>query len=182
MKTTFRTLMMTAAIVGIAATAQAAETMISETTIKKTGVTYDEAAFKSRLTQNLEQALQSQGYDAGSVDGVYDAKTASAVRAYQRDNNMPDTGEASSDMLRGLGVDTTISSSYRIEQRDTIKYPLADKGSENANVYDDPNADRTATGWGQRYDRYSTRRYAPAGATVTSTTESYTYTNPVVNR
>lgn len=183
MKTTFTSLMMTAALLCIAAgSAHAAETMHSETVIQKTGVTYDEAALKARMTQELEAALQARGYDAGTVNGTYDVDTANAVRAYQRDNNMAVTGEASADMLNALGVNTTIANSYRIEQRDTIKYKLADKGSENANIYDDPNADRAATaGFRQRNERFVTRTYTPAGGVTTTTTEDVYYT-PSMNR
>jgi peptidoglycan hydrolase-like protein with peptidoglycan-binding domain len=170
--------MMTAAVLCVTATAvESRESMTSTTVIEQGSALYDESALKTRMTRDLEQALQKRGYDVGGVDGIYDAKTASAVRAYQRDTNMAETGEASSDLLRTLGVDTTIASSYAIEQKDTIRFPLANKGSENSNIYDDPNANRTGVAsFRQRYDRISERSYTPM---TTTTVEEVTVTRPL---
>jgi hypothetical protein len=40
----------------------------------------------------LERGLAAAGYDPGTVDGTFDASTAAAVRAWQDDRDLPDTG------------------------------------------------------------------------------------------
>jgi hypothetical protein len=40
----------------------------------------------------LERGLSALGYDAGTIDGTYDASTAAAVRAWQGDLGLDDTG------------------------------------------------------------------------------------------
>lgn len=133
-------------------------------------------AVKDRITVDLKQALNARGYDAGPANATYDAKTATAVRAFQRDNGMPETGEATPDMMAQLGVDLTVPHTATIVEREVRQFPLANKGSENANVYDDPNADRTGTPrFTQRYDRLSDR-----GDTRTET--EVRYVRPALNR
>jgi hypothetical protein len=42
--------------------------------------------------KDIEQALQDKGFEPGSVDGVIDTQTQSAISQFQRDNNLPATG------------------------------------------------------------------------------------------
>ena len=42
--------------------------------------------------KDIEQALQDKGFEPGSVDGVVDSQTQSALSQFQRDNNLPTTG------------------------------------------------------------------------------------------
>lgn len=181
MKNVMYTLMLTAAVATFAMPAQAA-TVTSETTVIETGAARDPAllqAAKNRMTRDLQAELASRGYDV-SVTGDYDLRTANAVRKFQQDNNMPATGEASADMLVALGVNTDLGPTQIIQERETMRYKLADKGSENANVYDDPNADRTGRPvFTQRYQRVTATQVAPS---VTTTETSTVYTGPVVNR
>ena len=180
MKTIINTLMITAAVACFALPAQAAS-LTTETTVIETGKAQDPAALeaaKLRMTRDLQAALANRGYDV-AVTGSFDAKTDKAVRAYQASNNMAVTGEASAELLADLGVDTSIRNTHLIQERQVMKYDLADKGSENANVYDDPNADRTgAPVFKQRYQRLTTR-IAPE---VTTTQTTTVYTSPVLNR
>jgi peptidoglycan hydrolase-like protein with peptidoglycan-binding domain len=48
----------------------------------------------------LEEKLRKLSYATGQVDGVYDAKTAAAVRAFQKQRHLPATGIATASMLR----------------------------------------------------------------------------------
>ncbi len=43
----------------------------------------------------LQQGLTRAGYDAGDPDGVLGSKTEAAIRAYQRANGLPETGQPS---------------------------------------------------------------------------------------
>ncbi|MCI5038058.1 MAG: peptidoglycan-binding protein, partial [Donghicola eburneus] len=50
----------------------------------------------------LQRGLTARGFDAGGADGVFGDKTRSAIRAYQRSQGLPVTGEPSLDLLRRL--------------------------------------------------------------------------------
>lgn len=54
---------------------------------------------RENLAVDVDNALQKHGYDVGQVDGKSDAKSRAAIRAYQRDANLPVTGEPSQDLL-----------------------------------------------------------------------------------
>lgn len=122
-----------------------AETITMEKTIVKTTTVPDDAdgmiAVREKLTRDLQAKLKGRGYDV-DVTGNYDVKTANAVRAYQRDHGLTVTGEAEPALLTRLGVDTTIYSAEEVVDREVIRYRLGRRGSENANVYDGPNANR----------------------------------------
>jgi peptidoglycan hydrolase-like protein with peptidoglycan-binding domain len=57
---------------------------------------------KGPEVQALEQRLTSLHYDAGKVDGVFDASTAFAVMAFQKVMGLPRTGRATQDMVSAL--------------------------------------------------------------------------------
>ena len=40
----------------------------------------------------MQQRLADLGYDPGPVDGVVGARTRAAIRAFQKDNELPETG------------------------------------------------------------------------------------------
>ena len=181
MKHILHTLMITAAVTTLALPAHAA-TVTKQTVIHETGAARDPAlveAAKNRMTRDLQAELASRGYKV-DVNGAYDAKTAEAVRAFQRDNNQPVTGEASAQLLAALGVDTSLGPTQVIEEHQILKYKLANKGSENSNVYDDPRADRTgAPQFKQRYKKLTTTEVAPDVTTRETTT---VFTVPAHNR
>ena len=55
------------------------------------------------FTRRVQQALGRAGYDPGPIDGRAGAKTKRAIREFQRDNNLPETGvadEATWDLLK----------------------------------------------------------------------------------
>ncbi len=62
------------------------------------------AAYSSAQTRELQQALNARGFDAGPADGIWGARTRSAVMDWQRQNNMPATGQPNAAMLNALGV------------------------------------------------------------------------------
>jgi hypothetical protein len=61
--------------------------------------------------KEIEQALQNKGFEPGSVDGVIDSQTQSAISQFQRDNNLPATGTVDEQTAKQLGVEVTPSSS-----------------------------------------------------------------------
>jgi hypothetical protein len=55
-------------------------------------------------TMQVEQALQAKGYKTGTVDGVMDDSTREAIRAFQKDNSLPITGNMDDRTAQKLGV------------------------------------------------------------------------------
>ena len=67
--------------------------------------------------KDIEQALQEKGFEPGSVDGVIDSQTQSAISQFQRDNNLPATGTVDEQTAKQLGVEIMPSSSERQSDR-----------------------------------------------------------------
>ncbi len=55
-----------------------------------------------RLVNAIERELAHRGYDPGEIDGEPDIQTRSAIIAYEFDQGMPLTGEATEDILKSL--------------------------------------------------------------------------------
>lgn len=56
----------------------------------------------SRTVERVQEGLNALGYDAGPEDGLMGNRTRQAIRAYQRDQNLPVTGEASQRLVGHL--------------------------------------------------------------------------------
>jgi hyperosmotically inducible protein len=52
----------------------------------------------------MQQALKDKGFDPGGTDGVMGPRTAAALKAYQKSENLPTTGTMDSDTGAKLGV------------------------------------------------------------------------------
>ncbi|MDQ2705605.1 MAG: SEL1-like repeat protein, partial [Pseudomonadota bacterium] len=57
---------------------------------------------KKKAVQNIQDMLNSNGYDAGNPDGVMGGKTKAAIVAFQKDNGMEPTGEVNEELVRTL--------------------------------------------------------------------------------
>ena len=66
-------------------------------TLSKYGSTGEEV-------KQIQQVLKSQGYYAGSVDGVFGSGTKNAVIAYQRDNGLDADGIVGPKTLKLMGI------------------------------------------------------------------------------
>lgn len=53
----------------------------------------------------VQEALRAKGYDPGRIDGVLGRKTASALKAFQKAEQLPATGQLTSETLTKLGVE-----------------------------------------------------------------------------
>lgn len=62
--------------------------------------------------RNIQTRLKSWGYNVGAVDGIYGAKTESAVKQFQRNNNLTPDGIAGPATLAKIGLPTGSSGSY----------------------------------------------------------------------
>lgn len=65
----------------------------------------------SEVTQ-IQTKLKNQGYYKGNVDGIYGAKTKTAVTAFQKKKGLTADGVAGSATLRALGVSTSTGGGY----------------------------------------------------------------------
>ena len=52
----------------------------------------------------VQESLKAKGYDPGPIDGVLGHKTTSALKAFQKAEKLPITGELTSDTRSKLGV------------------------------------------------------------------------------
>jgi peptidoglycan hydrolase-like protein with peptidoglycan-binding domain len=54
--------------------------------------------------KNVQKALQEKGMDPGPIDGIMGPKTMAALRAYQKDQKLPETGRLDAQTREKLGV------------------------------------------------------------------------------
>ena len=57
--------------------------------------------------RSVQQSLNDKGYDAGPIDGQWGPNTEDAVRRFQQDSGLPQTGELEGSTLSALGVAPT---------------------------------------------------------------------------
>jgi peptidoglycan hydrolase-like protein with peptidoglycan-binding domain len=58
----------------------------------------------NELTQKVQLALEKRGYYTENDEGRFTTETRAAVRRFQRDNNLRETGTITPDLLRALGI------------------------------------------------------------------------------
>ena len=54
--------------------------------------------------KKVQETLRTKGYYEGKVDGVFGLRTRASIRAYQKAENLPITGQADTRTAAGLGV------------------------------------------------------------------------------
>ena len=54
--------------------------------------------------KSLQKALQAKGMEPGPIDGVLGPKTRAALRSYQKDQKLPETGRLDNETLAKLGI------------------------------------------------------------------------------
>ena len=74
------------------------------------------AALNKSEIRELEDLLARLGFDPGSVDGVLDARTRTAIKGYQDLAALPVSGQASSDLLDELRSVTESLDAVRIPE------------------------------------------------------------------
>ena len=57
--------------------------------------------------RSVQQSLNDKGYNAGPIDGQWGPSTENAVRRFQQDSGLPQTGELEGSTLAALGVAST---------------------------------------------------------------------------
>ncbi|MGE0861244.1 MAG: peptidoglycan-binding protein [Gammaproteobacteria bacterium] len=58
----------------------------------------------NQAVMNLQAQLAAKGYDPGPVDGVMGERTRAAIRAYQRDRQMPVDGQVTQALVTSLAA------------------------------------------------------------------------------
>jgi N-acetylmuramoyl-L-alanine amidase len=56
------------------------------------------------LTRKVQVALENRGYYTENTAGRYTSQTRAAVRRFERDNNLTETGTITPDVLRALSI------------------------------------------------------------------------------
>lgn len=62
--------------------------------------------------KNIQTRLKNWGYDVGTVDGIYGAKTEAAVKKFQKNNGLTADGIAGPATLAKIGLSSSSDSSY----------------------------------------------------------------------
>lgn len=62
------------------------------------------APMDRKTIEQVQQALNDKGYDAGPVDGNWGSKTQSAVENFQQSQGMQATGQLDQQTLAALGI------------------------------------------------------------------------------
>lgn len=63
-----------------------------------------------QIVREVQSLLNERGYDAGTADGLIGPRTREAIRHFQSDAGLPQTGEASTDVLEALRGYTGVAS------------------------------------------------------------------------
>jgi His-Xaa-Ser repeat protein HxsA len=61
----------------------------------------------SEEVKKVQKALQEKGADPGPIDGILGPKTQSALRTFQKEQKLPETGQMDTQTLAKLGVSKT---------------------------------------------------------------------------
>lgn len=108
MKTLLKTILMSAAICAISASAAAQNTQATGSYSGSiSGSMAANRTLSSADVRLLQQELASRGYYTGSVDGIWGPLTTSAIQQYQSSLGLPTTGTLTTSMLNDLGVRVT---------------------------------------------------------------------------
>lgn len=79
----------------------------------------------SDVIRDLQNELKELGYDPGTADGKWGAKTELALKKFQRDNNLPATGKLDEDTKRMIESKQTLTITGALLNED--KTPVLDK-------------------------------------------------------
>ena len=81
--------------------------------------------FSGRRMQRIQTALQKQGFAVGKADGVYGAKTAAAIKKFQKKAGLEVNGIPSKELEEHLlGVDSITARGWTSRVYDSAKHPL----------------------------------------------------------
>ncbi|MEQ8346300.1 MAG: peptidoglycan-binding protein [Sneathiellaceae bacterium] len=87
----------------------------------------DDGNVTATTLAEIQRGLRARGYDIAAATGQMDAKTEAAIRAYQRDSGLRETGNASSELAQLLaeGLSQPVATADNIRQ---VQQALNDRG------------------------------------------------------
>lgn len=88
------------------------------------------------MVRRAQGALKEQGYYEGEADGVMNSRTSSALRAYQREHNLQETGDLDPQTATSLGImgASTVSDRTADRRRENRTEGAASQEAVMANV------------------------------------------------
>ena len=114
MKKTLLTVLLALAVLasafGIAAAAVNAADVVTAENQAVIAATYKQGS-TGAVVKTIQTKLKNWGYYTGAVDGIYGAKTKSAVVLFQKKNNLTADGIAGPKTLSAMGISSTSTSS-----------------------------------------------------------------------
>jgi len=98
----------------------------------------------AEMVRRAQVALRDQGYYEGQLDGVMSPRTSNSLKTYQRENNLPQTGDLDPATANKLGITRAASTrpAPAAERRETRLPESAARPSGSANTNDPATADR----------------------------------------
>lgn len=101
------------AMMGALAVSPALARMDEQHSDIQSGQTGTHQSQSGKLDQNtarqVQQQLQSQGYNVGQVDGVWGTRSRQALMDFQRDQNIRTTGRPDQQTMAALGLEPSAS-------------------------------------------------------------------------
>jgi peptidoglycan hydrolase-like protein with peptidoglycan-binding domain len=84
------------------------------------------------MVRRAQGALKEQGYYEGDADGVMNSRTSSALRAYQREHNLQETGDLDPQTAKSLGImgASAVNRTSTVNGPPTVNDRTADRGRE----------------------------------------------------
>jgi peptidoglycan hydrolase-like protein with peptidoglycan-binding domain len=79
-------------------------TQMNKSGTSEQGVSGQGMSASSSKVRRAQEALKSEGHDPGPIDGVMGPRTQQALRQYQREENLKETGRLDQDTMSKLGV------------------------------------------------------------------------------
>ncbi|RPJ54123.1 MAG: hypothetical protein EHM23_29590 [Acidobacteria bacterium] len=67
-------------------------------------INWTDARYSREEIMQVQTALKNKGFDPGPADGVMGKKTKTALREFQKQNNLTEVGAINNDTLKALGV------------------------------------------------------------------------------
>ncbi len=107
--------------------------------------------------KKMQEDLRNRGHYRGKIDGVFGLRTQASIRAYQKAQNLPITGQIDSPTALGLGVKPESSSGDSKNVERELGHARAE--TANASKRDKPSAGiRKAEGKGKKIWRKEVSR------------------------
>lgn len=64
---------------------------------------------RSDTVAEIQQHLQTLGYDVGAIDGLFGLQTQTSIKAFEKDNGIPEAGQVSEELLELLRLRVAVT-------------------------------------------------------------------------